>query len=66
MAHERMMTVQQVPDLIEELTGLKRTISTVREWCERGYLRSRRIGGRIMVDRDSVREYLLGKEEADA
>lgn len=66
MAHERMMTVQQVPDLIEELTGLKRTIGTVRDWCERGYLRSRRIGGRIMVDRDSVHEYLLGKEEADA
>lgn len=64
MAHERLIPIKEVPERVHELTGsINPKVDTIREWCRNGYLRSRKIGGRVMVETDSIREYLLGKED---
>ena len=64
MALERLIPIGEVPERVHELTGsIRPKVSTIRDWCDRGYLRSRKIGGKVMVFTDSISEHVLGKEE---
>ena len=64
MAEPRLIPLTEVPELIFHLTGsIKPKIGTIRTWCSRGYFRSRKIGGTVMVETDSVHDHILGKEE---
>ena len=67
MVEPRLIPLTDVPDLIHELTGsLKPKVGTIRNWCDRGYFRSRKIGGTVMVETESVHDHINGKKEHDS
>ena len=67
MVEPRLIPLTDVPDLIFDLTGsLKPKVGTVRSWCSRGIFRSRKIGGTVMVETESVLDHINGKKEPDS
>lgn len=66
MACERLIPIGDVPDEISERTGggVSPTLETVRDWCKKHHLESRKIAGRVYVVASSLETLIHGKEEA--
>jgi len=54
--------IADVPTLVEERTGWKPSLDTVRDWAKSGKISSKKIGGRVFVEIDSL-DQMIGKEE---
>jgi hypothetical protein len=65
MAEQVMIPLSDVPTHVEKQTGWKPSMSTVRDWANEGKIRSRKIGGRIFVELDSVFGLFTRKEGQD-
>ena len=66
MAGERLIPIGDVPEELSERTGggVSPTLETVRDWCRRHLLESRKIAGRVYVVASSLETLINGKEEA--
>ncbi len=60
-----LIVIAEVPDRIRQMTSgaVDRRLDTIRDWCRRGLLTSRKIGGRVYVDVASIEAHLKGNTE---
>jgi len=65
MAQEVMIPISDVPQMVFVKTGWRPSIHTVRDWAGDGKITARKIGGRIFVDANSVKDMFNGKEGSD-
>ena len=64
MTDADLIPIGEVPDLIRQKTGgvIDRRLDTIRDWCKRGLLTSRKIAGSVYVDAASVNSLLEGQD----
>jgi hypothetical protein len=59
---DEVIPINEVPDVIRTETNgaVNRSLDTIRDWCRKGQLKSRLIGGRRFVLRDSITHLIEG------
>jgi len=64
VANERLIPIAKVPTELHGATGggLSPSLETVRDWCKRDILESRKIAGRVYVVASSISNLLKGNE----
>ena len=60
-----LIPIGEVPDLLRQRTqgAIDRRLDTIRDWCKRGLLRSRKIAGSVYVDAASIDTLLEGNDQ---
>lgn len=68
MAPDDLTPIGDVPRLIADRTGgtISPSLDTIRDWCRKEILDSRRIAGRRYVATRSIDSLLEGKDQTDA
>tara|TARA_R100001591_G_C4225635_1_gene150431 strand:- start:292 stop:495 length:204 start_codon:yes stop_codon:yes gene_type:complete len=49
-----LIPISQVAQIVGNQIGWTPELSTIREWARTGKIKSRKIGGRIYVEKDSI------------
>lgn len=62
--NEKMIPIEQVVGIVEDRTGWKPELRTVRGWEKSGKIIGTKVGGRVFVRPSSVERMLDGKESA--
>ena len=62
--NEKMIPIDEVVDLVENRTGWRPELRTVRGWQKSGKIEGNKVGGRMFVRPASVERMLDGKESA--
>lgn len=56
-AEKNLIPIRKVPQVMEQLVGVRAHIASVYRWVQRGKLRQHTIGGRSYVDLAELREF---------
>jgi len=62
--NEKMIPIEQVVGIVEDRTGWRPELRTVRGWEKSGKISGTKVGGRVFVRPSSVEQMLDGKESA--
>ena len=62
--NDQMIPIDEVIDLVENRTGWRPELRTVRGWQKTGKIEGNKVGGRVFVRPASVERMLDGKESA--
>lgn len=67
MAQNKVTSIKiaDVPEFVEDRTGWLPCLDTIRDWARSGKITSKKIGGRVFVETESL-DQMIGKEEDHA